>query len=543
MDSAELELEVESVWGRLPPGPHVVTAVVTLTASDHPNERLRPPLAICLSLDTSGSMAGQPLDQVVRSVERIVDLVSERDAMGVVAFSTRASSIVKPAPLDPAQKRAIRSRAARLNADDQTCIEGGLTLAGAELAAANELPADARKVVVLLSDGAPNVGAATPEALAEVAREVRRSGASVSTLGYGVQHNDAVLQAVAEGGGGSYRFIADPNLAELEIAQAVGAQADIALEKLELLLTPTDDVAIVGVHGGGPPRYTGEGVVVDVADLAARASRVVTIDLKVTLDPKKFMQRLVGVTARFSPAGASERRTKSAVATLEIGECEPQPRPAALAKALLVRADAARAAARAHADRGHWDGAAAVLRAMMAEIAAAPGYQKADGSALSEAWEQLLDEAVAMERRPDRERLTSLKASTAMRPLADSARASTRASMGAVQRRITVHVAGLVPEAYLLLPDGRRYRLTDTNTIGRTRSADVVVASDQVSRRHADVFAQDGAFYLRDLGSTNVTRVNDAPIGHAARRLADGDRIQIGDAKLVFEAPIPPAQR
>lgn len=535
-----LELAVESVWRRHGAGRHALSVAVTLTASDHPNENSRPPLAILLALDTSGSMAGTPLDQVVRSVDRIVDLVAEDDALGLVAFSTRASVVARPARLDAAQKRAIRARCARLTADDQTNIEGGLTLSASELATLPEPTAGAhpRKGVVLLSDGAPNVGASTAEALAEVAREVRRSGASVSTLGYGVRHNEAVLQAVADAGGGSYRFIADPALAQLELAQAIGAQGDIAVEKVELALAPAEGVEIVAVHGASPPRFGADGVRVDAPDLPARATRTVLVDLIVALDPSKLMQRLLGVTARYRAAGDATPREAEGAAVIELGEGEPVANEAALHQALLVRADAARAEARAQADRGQWDGAAAVLRAAMARIEAAPGYHKADGSPLSEAWEQLLDEAVAMERRPDRERLLSLKASTAMRPLASDARASSRSMMGAVQHRITMRVAGPLPEAYLLLPGGVRQRLAATNTLGRTSSADVVLASDQVSRRHADVYAQDGEFYIADLGSTNVTRVNDAPIGRAPLRLEPGDVIQVGDVKLSFERKV-----
>lgn len=531
-----LDLRVQCVWARHAPGRHQVSVTVTMTASDQPSESSRPPLSIVLALDSSGSMAGAPLEQVVCSVDRIVDLIGEDDALGVVAFSTRASLVAKPAPLDAGQKRAVRARCARLVADDQTNIEAGLTLSASELAdsGASNAPG-ARRVVVLLSDGAPNVGASTGEALAEVAREVRRGGASVSTLGYGVRHNEAILQAVADGGGGSYRFIADPALAQLELAQAIGAQGDIAVEKIELAFAPADGVEIVAVHGASPPRFGADGMRVDVSDLPARAARTVLVDLAVTLDERRLSQRLLGVTARYKAAGDATPRQADASAEIAIGPGDPVAQLPALHHALLVRADAARAAARAQADRGQWDGAAAVLRAAMAKIEAAPGYQKADGSPLSEAWEQLLDEAVAMERRPDRERLLSLKASTAMRPLAGDARASSRAMMGAVQRRITVQIAGSVPEAYLLLPNGVRQRLSETNTLGRTRSADVVLESDQVSRRHADVYVQDGEFYVADLGSTNVTRVNDAPLGQAPRRLAHGDVIQVGDVKLPFE--------
>ncbi len=68
--------------------------------------------------------------------------------------------------------------------------------------------------------------------------------------------------------------------------------------------------------------------------------------------------------------------------------------------------------------------------------------------------------------------------------------------------------------------------------IGRGAECQVRPDSEWVSRQHCLLrVAEDGAF-LRDLGSRNGTLVNGELL-HAERRLADGDRIQVGP--LVFE--------
>ena len=61
---------------------------------------------------------------------------------------------------------------------------------------------------------------------------------------------------------------------------------------------------------------------------------------------------------------------------------------------------------------------------------------------------------------------------------------------------------------------------------GRNMDCDIVLPERQVSRQHAEIFLDQGLYYLRDLGSKNGTYVNEQPIT-AAVRLQDGDSVQI----------------
>jgi hypothetical protein len=90
------------------------------------------------------------------------------------------------------------------------------------------------------------------------------------------------------------------------------------------------------------------------------------------------------------------------------------------------------------------------------------------------------------------------------------------------------------PTGTLVLPDGSRVEVGDDPiVIGRLPGCDVVLDDPNVSRRHAEVRREDGAFLVADLGSTNGTRVNGALVRE--RRLADGDRITLGRTTLGFE--------
>lgn len=69
-------------------------------------------------------------------------------------------------------------------------------------------------------------------------------------------------------------------------------------------------------------------------------------------------------------------------------------------------------------------------------------------------------------------------------------------------------------------------------TLGRDPGCEVVLPSEDVSRRHARVTPEEGGHLLVDLGSTNGTHVNGWNV--SKRRLVAGDRIQIGPFTLRY---------
>src|SRR5262249_46252460 len=151
------------------------------------------------------SMKGEPIDQVIRSVDRLLDALDggpraggAADEIGIVAFAQGATRVVDPVRVDAAGKRLVRSRVGRLPVDASTNIEAGLDLSAKML---EDTPAGMRRAVVLLSDGAPNVGAHTVEALRDVVRR-HRPYVSFFCLGYGADHSEQILGGIGEAGGG-----------------------------------------------------------------------------------------------------------------------------------------------------------------------------------------------------------------------------------------------------------------------------------------------------------------------------------------------------
>ena len=93
---------------------------------------------------------------------------------------------------------------------------------------------------------------------------------------------------------------------------------------------------------------------------------------------------------------------------------------------------------------------------------------------------------------------------------------------------------GGMPAAALVLKDGTRLAIgEDPVNIGRSPESEIKLTDSTVSRRHAEIVRDGDVWVLRDVGSSNGTKVNGAAI--AEHVLADGDEIKVGAVTLRFE--------
>jgi predicted component of type VI protein secretion system len=77
------------------------------------------------------------------------------------------------------------------------------------------------------------------------------------------------------------------------------------------------------------------------------------------------------------------------------------------------------------------------------------------------------------------------------------------------------------------------FPLTSERTlVGRDEDAPVRLEEPLVSRAHAEIVRTAEGYVVRDLGSTNLTRVNDQIVSECL--LADGDELRFARARCTF---------
>jgi FhaA, N-terminal domain/FHA domain len=94
---------------------------------------------------------------------------------------------------------------------------------------------------------------------------------------------------------------------------------------------------------------------------------------------------------------------------------------------------------------------------------------------------------------------------------------------------------GMEPEPARVRVGAEEHSLDNRRTIvGRSRDCDIRLTDPNVSRKHAELRNENGAYWVIDLGSTNGLEVNGRRVQRA--QLANGDVMVMGSTELTFVA-------
>src|SRR5579883_568352 len=164
------------------------------------------PLNLCLILDHSGSMSGRPLETVKKAATRIVDSLNPGDRLSVVVFDHRAKVLVPNQTIDNPER--IKQQINRLSADGGTAIDEGLRLGIEEIAKGKK---ETISQAFLLTDGENEHG--DNNRCLKFAQLATNYNLTLSTLGFGDNWNQDVLETIADAGGGTLSYIQQPDQA------------------------------------------------------------------------------------------------------------------------------------------------------------------------------------------------------------------------------------------------------------------------------------------------------------------------------------------
>ncbi|MCB9715656.1 MAG: VWA domain-containing protein [Myxococcales bacterium] len=205
-------------------------------SSEEIADEARAPINITLVLDTSGSMAGEPMEMLKESCRAIAASLREGDTISMVTWATDDAQVlgghVVAGPDDP----VLLAKIDALEASGGTDLHGGL-VAGYELA---QQVFDAGRInrIVLVSDGGANAGITDIELIAEHAGAANQHGIYMVGVGVGdaLGYHDDLMDLVTDAGKGASVFIPSADEAWKVFNEDFGATLAVAARDVRVQL-------------------------------------------------------------------------------------------------------------------------------------------------------------------------------------------------------------------------------------------------------------------------------------------------------------------
>ncbi len=190
------------------------------------------PLNLTVLLDHSGSMEREDRHEGLnQAIVQLASLLKAGDTITVAGFSRTPRLMADRLPGERAKELIEIVR--NTPSEGGTNLEEALKLGG-DLALRQKNPA-AQNRIVLLTDGAANLGNAKPEDLAERIRALRQQGISFDAAGLGAGGvNDRMLETLTRDGNGRYYLIDQPSDADANFAKQLAGAFRPAAENVKV---------------------------------------------------------------------------------------------------------------------------------------------------------------------------------------------------------------------------------------------------------------------------------------------------------------------
>jgi Ca-activated chloride channel homolog len=239
----------EATVARLPTLPHARYLVELGLASniDAATWR-RQPLNLIAVIDKSGSMAGEPLELVKRSLRGLIRNLEDGDQLSIVLYGDSAHVHLTPTRASSATVPTLLRAVEAIESAGSTYMERGLEL-GYDLARKTKAAYEGITRVALFTDERPNVGHTDAGSFVAMARAASAEGIGLTTIGVGVQFDSGLATELSSTRGGNLFFLHGPDAADALFTDELDYMVSELAHDLRVTLRPSEGFKIAGVYG------------------------------------------------------------------------------------------------------------------------------------------------------------------------------------------------------------------------------------------------------------------------------------------------------
>lgn len=287
---------------------------VWIDAPRQPPARTRAPMAVSLVIDTSGSMAGDKIQNARMAAASLLESLAPGDVVSIYGFSNGVTELAPPTTVSVQSRGGLMQRLNMLYAAGGTNLYGGVQAAVGRMHQAPSTHPVRR--IFLISDGHANIGPSDPASLANLAAGSTEVGTQITAIGVGLGYDQQTLSSMVVRSSGRLYHLQQPQ----QMASILRQELDLLSRSVAvngvLEVVPAPGVTILGSATTGAEVVNGR-LRLPLGAVYAGQQREVLFRARV--DTERAGRRpLAQVRLAYREPGERESRTQSARLTYQV---------------------------------------------------------------------------------------------------------------------------------------------------------------------------------------------------------------------------------
>ncbi|MEO0246701.1 MAG: VWA domain-containing protein [candidate division WOR-3 bacterium] len=282
-----------------------------------------PRVNLVLVLDKSGSMEGEPIENLKKAVKEILNQLDDEDRISIVLFDSEARVLVSNTPASA--RKELRTRVEDIFPLGGTSIDEGMELGLQE--AEKFLGEDVVTWMILLTDGKNDHG--DDNKCLELAKVARKKGINISTIGLGRKWDPKLLEQISDFSGGKMYYVDNPEdlkekfLKELEniknvvyrdISLKLKLEGFVEFSKVSPAFVVTPQIKRI------EPLWDGEGWILEIGDLERGKEKLVLLQVFVGRPGSSYINKALEYTIQYKTLSGEKRESPTHNVVLEVTE-------------------------------------------------------------------------------------------------------------------------------------------------------------------------------------------------------------------------------
>jgi uncharacterized protein YegL len=214
-------------------------------STDEPTTYSNFPLDLVCVVDTSGSMGGEKIEMVKKTLQFMTEQLKPTDSLSIVTFSSNSNVVLKRTFIDDNGLTRANTAIQNVRVDGMTNLSAGL------FTGFDQISSDDKRVqsILLFTDGDANKGITDNSTIKrEMESKLVAGDVSVNTFGFGNDYNETLLETIANTGKGScYHLQKASDIPEL-FGSCLGGLLTVMVKNIEFTLMPKFDTALHSVE-------------------------------------------------------------------------------------------------------------------------------------------------------------------------------------------------------------------------------------------------------------------------------------------------------